>query len=230
MNPASKSSLPAVLDPVVAAVMEQLEEKVEAKDRVIAQKTRALAAAQAIIQQLKEALRLERIKKYGSRSEKLSDLQLELLDLEPAVSSDEIEAEIANGPLGEEQNVPSAAEQQQKKHKPHPGRNELPAHLERIEEIVACAAEQCKCGRCGRETRVIGYEETEVLGMKPAVHFVRVIKREKRASCAAKNTALRPPRRRHALLRNRSSPTKPSSTSSFGNIAMRSRFFVSAQF
>ena len=32
MNPASKSSLPAVLDPVVAAVMEQLEEQVEAKN------------------------------------------------------------------------------------------------------------------------------------------------------------------------------------------------------
>jgi transposase len=42
------------------------------------------------------------------------------------------------------------------------------------------------CGKCGRETKVIGYEETEVLGMKPAMHFVRVIKREKRAckSCA----------------------------------------------
>jgi hypothetical protein len=34
--------------------------------------------------------------------------------------------------------------------------------------------------QCGRETKVIGYEETEVLGMKPAVHFVRVIKRKKR--------------------------------------------------
>ena len=46
---------------------------------------------------------------------------------------------------------------------------------------MACAAEQCRCGQCGAPTRVIGYEETEVLGMKPAVHFVRVIKREKRA-------------------------------------------------
>ena len=187
MNPASKSSLPAVLDPVVAAVMEQLEKQVESKDRVIAEKNQALAAAEAIIQQLKEALRLERIKKYGKQSEKLSDLQLELLDREPAVSSDEIETEIASGPLSEgEQNASSAAQHQQKKRKPHPGRNELPAHLERIEEIVACAVEQCTCGKCGRETQVIGHEETEVLGMKPAVHFVRVIKREKRAckSCA----------------------------------------------
>jgi transposase len=194
MNSTSKFTLSAVLDPVVAAVMEQLAEQVEvkdraisAKDRVIAEKNQALSAAEAIIQQLKEALRMERIHKYGKQSEKLSDLQLELLDREPAVSSEEIETEIASGPLSdvqqEEQNASSAAEQQQKKRKPHQGRNELPAHLERIEEIVACAAEQCACGKCGAETRVIGYEETEVLGMKPAVHFVRVIKREKRA-CA----------------------------------------------
>ena len=184
MNPTCKSSFPAVLDPVVAAVMEQLEEQVEAKERVIAEKDRALAAAEAIIQQLKEALRLERIKKYGKQSEKLSDLQLELLDLEPSVSSDEIKAEIASGPLPEQEKAGEAAPRRQ--NKPHPGRNGLPSHLERIEEIVVCAASQCKCGKCGRETQVIGYDETEVLGMKPAVHFVRVIKREKRActSCA----------------------------------------------
>jgi transposase len=179
MNPTCKSSFPAVLDPVVAAVMEQLEEQVEAKERVIAEKDRALAAAEAIIQQLKEALRLERIKKYGKQSEKLSDLQLELLDLEPSVSSDEIKAEIASGPLPEQEKAGEAAPRRQ--NKPHPGRNGLPSHLERIEEIVVCAASQCKCGKCGRETQVIGYDEAEVLGMKPAVHFVRVIKREKRA-------------------------------------------------
>jgi transposase len=193
LNLASKSSFSVVLDPVIAAVMEQLQQKVEAKDRVIAEKNQALSAAEAIIQQLKEALRLERIKKYGKQSEKLSDLQLELLDLEPAVSSDEIETEAASGPL------PEAAPR--RKNKPHPGRNELPSHLERIEEIVACAAEQCKCGKCGAETRVIGYEETEVLGIKPAVHFVRVIKREKRAckSCAECGVVTAPAPMRIAL-------------------------------
>lgn len=186
MNPVSKFSLPAGLDPVVAAIMEQLQQKVEAKDRVIAEKGQALAAAEAIIQQLKEALRLERIRKYGRQSETLGDLQLELLDREPAVSSDEIETEVANGPLPEAGQEQVGEAPPRRRNKPHPGRNELPGHLERIEEIVACAASQCTCGKCGAETRVIGYEETEVLGMKPAVHFVRVIKREKRAckSCA----------------------------------------------
>ena len=110
MNPTSKSTLPAVLDPVVAAVMEQLQQNVNAKEQALfdkdaelARSRQALAAAEAIIQQLKEALRLERIKKYGKQSEKLSDLQLELLDREPAVSSEEIETEIASGPLSEEQ-------------------------------------------------------------------------------------------------------------------------------
>src|SRR6266702_2591182 len=62
MNSTSKFTLPAVLDPVFAAVMEQLQQKVEAKDRVIAERNQALAAAEAIIHQLKEALRLERIR------------------------------------------------------------------------------------------------------------------------------------------------------------------------
>ena len=175
--------MPAVLDPVVAAIMAQLEQKVEAKDAELARKDQALHAAEAIIEQLKEALRLERIKKYGKASEKLSDLQLELLDHEPAVSSDDIETEAASGPLPECGAEKAAGGGPRRKNQQHPGRNPLPAHLKRIEEIVACAAGECRCGKCGAETRVIGYEETEVLGMKPAEYFVRVIKREKRA-CA----------------------------------------------
>ena len=181
MNPASKSSFSVALDPVVAAVMEQLQQKVEAKDVELARKDRALQAAELIIQQLKDALRLERIRKYGKQSEKLSDLQLELLDHEPAVSSEEIESEAASGPPPEAEQNKSGEATSRRKNKQHLGRNELPAHLERIEEIVACAVGECRCGKCGAETRVIGYEETEVLGMKPAVYFVRVIKREKRA-------------------------------------------------
>ena len=41
---------------------------------------------------LEERLRLVRIEKYGPGSEKLSDNQLELLELEPGVSSGEVQA------------------------------------------------------------------------------------------------------------------------------------------
>ena len=96
-----------------AVVLAQLKQQLEEKDAQLTRRDQALAAAEAIIHQLKQALRLERIRKYGQRSEKLSDLQLELLDLEPAVSSDDVETEIAGGPLSEEQpeeqNASSAA-------------------------------------------------------------------------------------------------------------------------
>jgi len=127
MSPASKSPQQAKLDPVVAAVMEQLKEQVEAKNRVIAAKDQIIALSALKIQKLEEALRMERIKKYGTQSEKLSDLQLELLDREPAVSSDEIETEAASGPLPVQEKDDEAAPRCQRK--PHPGRNQLPSHL-----------------------------------------------------------------------------------------------------
>src|SRR6266571_6166406 len=158
MNPASKSSLPTALDPVAAAMVAQLQETIEEQNRQIARNQQTIASYQMHVQKLEEALRLERIKKYGKQSEKLSDLQLELLDGEPAVSSEEIESEAAGGPLPEAGQEKAAEQTPQRKRKPHPGRNQLPAHLERVEEIVSCAAEHCKCGKCGAETRVIGYE------------------------------------------------------------------------
>lgn len=199
MNPASMSPLAAVLDPVVAAVMEQLKEQVEAKRRVIAEKDQAISAkdqaiakkdqalfaAEAIIEQLKEALRLERIRKYGKQSEKLSDLQLELLAGEPGVSSEEVAGEVERGPLPDASastlpgNTPAAKPSSARQK--HPGRNELPSHLERVEKIIASAPEQCACGKCGKEKKVIGYERTEVLSMKPAEYYVTVLMREKRA-------------------------------------------------
>lgn len=171
------------MDPDLVALIAALQQEIDAQQKQLAFQRSELEYAQVKIQVLEERLRQQRIEKYGKQSEKLSDLQLELLDREPAVSSEEIESEAASGGLHEGKAKKSAERTPRRKNQQHPGRNELPAHLERIEEIVACAADQCRCGKCGAQTRVIGYEETEVLGMKPAVHFVRVIKREKRA-CA----------------------------------------------
>ena len=69
------------------------------KEKQLARKDQALALAEVKIQSLEERLRLERIARYGKRSETLSDLQLELLDLEPGVSSEEIEAESNREPI-----------------------------------------------------------------------------------------------------------------------------------
>ena len=130
-----------------------------------------LKLAEYKIRILEERLRLLRIEKYGPGSEKLSDLQLELLELEPGVSSTEVEAESQRGQL----DLPL------KKVRQHPGRQELPADLARVEQIIACPPAQCVCAQCGKETVVIGYESAEQLDVEPAKYFVRVTKREKRA-------------------------------------------------
>jgi transposase len=132
-----------------------------------------LAWARLKIQALEAQLRLQRIKKYGPGSEKLSDAQLNLLELEPGVSNVEVQAESAREPLPE-----SAKSQTRRK---HPGRQELPAGLPRVERVIACAPEQCACPACGQPTAVIGYDVSEQLDVEPAKYFVVVTKREKRA-------------------------------------------------
>jgi transposase len=128
--------------------------------------------AQYKIRVLEERLRLVRIEKYGPGSEKLSDAQLELLELELGASSMEVAAESERAQL----TLPLKATRSQ-----HPGRQELPPDLPRKEQVIACSTEQCVCGHCGKETTVIGYEQSEQLDVEAAKYFVRVIKREKRA-------------------------------------------------
>ena len=131
---------------------------------------RELQWARLKIEALEAELRRERIEKYGPQSETLSDLQLELLEEEPGVSGEEVEAESHREPL-------PASEPRERR--PHPGRHRLPEKLPRVEEVIACDERNCK--QCGAETAVIGYDESEVLDVEPARYFVRVVRREKRA-------------------------------------------------
>lgn len=122
---------------------------------------------------LRQQLRLLRIEKYGPRSEKLSDAQLDLLELEPSVTQAEIEQE-ATQPA-----KPAPAITKTKKK--HPGRVDLPAHLERREVKIACPAQECVCPHCQQEKALIGYERSEELDVIPSYYFVKVTLREKRA-------------------------------------------------
>jgi transposase len=139
----------------------------------IVQLQKKLVWAELKIQVLEERLRLQRIKKYGPGSEKLSDAQLQLLDLEPGVSNAEVQAESEREPL------PAPAKQQRSRK--HPGRQQLPAGLPRVERVIVCTPEQCTCKACGQATAVIGYDVSEQLDVEPAKYFVVVTKREKRA-------------------------------------------------
>lgn len=98
----------------------------------IAQLKQQLQWAELKIQMLEERWRLHLLAKYGPASERLNDAQLELLEQEPGVSHAEVEAE------SERAAEPTLGRARERR--PHPGRQELPAHLPRREQILACPA------------------------------------------------------------------------------------------
>ena len=127
---------------------------------------------------LREMIRLLHLKKYGPRSEQLSDRQLHLLEGEPSVTPEEVRQEAELGARNPEARQPRVPQRDRQ----HPGRVELPAHLERRVEVIPVPADQCHCPRCQKELPVIGYEESEHLDMEPVTFFVRKVRREKRAA------------------------------------------------
>jgi len=88
-------------------------------------KRSVIASVRVEDQKLEEELRLERIRKYGKQSEKLSDYQLQLLDLEPAVSSEEVQGESERGPLPDQPRAKSRPTKRGRSRQNHPGRNDL---------------------------------------------------------------------------------------------------------
>jgi transposase len=138
---------------------------------LIAQLKSKLQYAELRIRVLEERLRLMRIEKYGAGGEKLSQAQMQLFELEPVISEMTEQPESDHAP----------AHRSIKKSAKHPGRQELPANLPRVERVLPCTPDQRVCKRCGKETVVIGYEESSQLDVEPAKYFVLVTKREKRA-------------------------------------------------
>jgi transposase len=140
---------------------------------LIAQLKSKLQYAELRIRVLEERLRLMRIEKYGACGERLSQAtQMQLFELEPVAS--EMTAQV-------ESEHAAVHRSTRRKSGKHPGRQELPASLPRVERILPCTRDQRVCKRCGRETVVIGYEESSQLDVEPAKYFVLVTKREKRA-------------------------------------------------
>ena len=127
---------PALIEQLKASVSEPLFEKLQATFRLNQERLARLERENRLLRELR---RLDLLEKYGPAGEGLSDAQLELLELEPGVSSAEVEAESQREQL----------ELPLKKARQHPGRQELPAELPRVEQIVACTAQQCVCGQCG---------------------------------------------------------------------------------
>src|SRR5260370_39017506 len=91
-------------------------------EKIIEQLQQKLQFTELRVLVLEERLRLRRIEKYGAGSEKLSNLQLEMLEQEPGVSGAEVQAE-SERPTIDGDSVDGA--RYQRKRRSHPGAQSL---------------------------------------------------------------------------------------------------------
>ena len=131
--------LPSLAD---AAIIANLKQQLDTAQQQLDSTQQRLQFAELKVQMLEEKLRLQRIAKYGPSSEKLATLQMELLEEEPGVSDEEVQAE------SQRERLPSTRNRRK-----HPGRQSLPANLPRVERVIACTPAQCVCGQCGSGDR-----------------------------------------------------------------------------
>lgn len=133
---------------------------------------------QRLLQLKDEQIKRLTLRLFGRKSEKLSRAQMPLWLAEISLTAGEVETEAERPAAQKRHPLPQA-----KKPRPHhPGREKLPAHLERREHLIPCCPEDCTCVKCGAERPVIGYDPREELACEPAKFWVRVIKREKRGA------------------------------------------------
>jgi transposase len=170
-------SLPEHLPANLRQAFEALQAANARLENTVLLKDEDLRRKDQIIQLQDEKIRLLNFQLWGPKGEKLSPAQSAWLFTEASVTAGEVQAE-AERPEAEKSSLPQA----KKPRGPHPGREPLPGHLERREIILPCPPADCRCGQCGAERPVIGYETHEELGCTPAEFYVRVIKREKRGS------------------------------------------------
>ena len=131
---------------------------------------------QMLLKLREEQLQLRDIRQWGPKADKISENQLSLLLKELIVTAPEVDREAE---VSDKQKQVESVPKAKPARKNHPGRTELPAHLERREKIISCHPNDCACSTCGQPRPVIGYEVREELGCKPAEFFVWVVKREK---------------------------------------------------
>jgi transposase len=186
-------ALTALLEELTPAQREKGQAAKKYAENVAAQITRL---EMKVEHQRLVILKLQR-DRYGAKGEKLSNLQLELLALEPSVSVGEVIAEANQDdpvvPPAEQQEAAGAPAPSKRYTQPHPGRRPFPDHLPRVERVLECTPEQCRCGRCGGEKKLIGWDTSETLDLKPLEFFVVQTKRAKYACPACPEEGVQQP-------------------------------------
>src|ERR1700720_88796 len=152
-----------------------------------------LRAALAEIERLRLLIHGLQRNRFGRRSEKLDDEQLQrgLEDLEQSVAEQQggLDAAAAE-PSAPEPSAPdpkiAPASPRTKPAKRN--RGALPAHLPRIEVLIDVENKACPC--CGGTTHVIGDDVAEMLDYAPAQLRVKVIRRPRRGCRACEGAVV----------------------------------------
>ena len=160
MIAASPDALPNDLDALRAVLLAERADK-----RVLIAERDQLSAANDKLHHIIAVLRRAR---FGRKSERLSEEQLNLV-------LEELEIASAKADTEEEQKDGNLKREGAKKRRAN--RGSLPAHLPRIERIVEPESTVCPC--CGEAMYVIGEDKSERLDKVPAILRVIVTRRPK---------------------------------------------------
>ncbi|WP_368419212.1 IS66 family transposase zinc-finger binding domain-containing protein, partial [Rhodovarius sp.] len=173
---------PAALRALLLATLEACQTLTTERDEIAAQRD-ALAARNEQLHHL--LLKLKR-QQFGQKSEQLPPDQL-------LFAFEEIETTLAADAAKAAKQSPALAEAQGKRRRA--GRGRLPAHLPRVEVVLAPEASTCPC--CQAALVEIGTDTAERLDVIPAQFRVIVTKRPKLACRACTGVVLQakaPPR------------------------------------
>lgn len=124
----------------------------------------ALRSAQAEVERLKAIIAALQRHRFGRRSEQLDPDQLELC-------LEEVETALAQAEAAIEANAAKPGTARPRK----TNRGSLPAHLERVEQVVDVESKACPC--CGGTLHQIGEDVSERLDVVPATFRVLVTRR-----------------------------------------------------
>lgn len=138
-----------------------------------------LRAAAAEIERLRLQIANLQRNRFGRRSERLDDDQLEqgIDDLEQSLAEHQAGLDAALSPA-----EPKAAEPAPEPKPPRRNRGALPAHLPRVEVVIEPDETACPC--CGGSLHVIGEDRAEMLDYVPSQLRVKLIRRP-RLGCRA---------------------------------------------
>ena len=159
------------------------------KDGVIESKNIALESKDAFIEQLKEALILERNRRFAKASESLRSLQGELFN-EP-----EVEAIIADPQADDESSITVPAHKRKRS-----GRKPLPEDLPRVEVIHDLSDADKICPHDGYALKAIGDKVSEQLDIVPMqIQVIRHIRKQYACPCCEGflKTAAKPKQPKH---------------------------------